>query len=153
MATIYIGIGSNVGDRKANCLKAVEELDSRGVRVTRRSGLYETEPWGVKDQPGFLNMVVEAETDLTPEGLLAVMKAIEGALGRRRTSRWGPREIDLDILLYDERIVDEPHLKIPHPHMHERGFVLEPLSEIAPELMHPLLKKRVRELLSRIRHG
>ncbi|NOY38783.1 MAG: 2-amino-4-hydroxy-6-hydroxymethyldihydropteridine diphosphokinase [Nitrospirae bacterium] len=150
MTTIYIGIGSNLGDREGNCLKALEELEKSGIKVTKRSFLYETEPWGVKDQPGFINMAVEADTDLTPGEVLRVFKAIEKKLGRREAPRWGPRIVDLDILLYDDLVVNETNLRIPHPHMHERDFVLKPLSEIAPEVIHPLLKKTVREMLSEV---
>ncbi len=148
MTTIYIGIGSNLGDREGTCLKALEELEKRRIEVTKKSSRYETEPWGVRDQPKFINMVVEADTDLTPGGVLRVIKEIEKNLGRRETRRWGPRVVDLDILLYNDLVVDEPDLRIPHPHMHERDFVLKPLSEIAPEAIHPLLKKTVREMLS-----
>jgi len=153
MATVYIGIGSNLGDREGNCLKAVEELQRMGVRVTRVSSRYETEPWGIKEQPRFINMVVEAGTDLTPGEVLSAVKEIEKGLGRCETVKWGPRVVDLDILLYDNVVVDETDLRIPHPHMHERDFVLRPLSEIAPEVMHPLLKKTVREMLSEVQSG
>ncbi len=146
MITLYIGIGSNLGDRKESCLRAIEELQRRGIKVTKRSALYETEPWGVKEQPRFINMVIEAETDQTPRKLLEIIKEIEREIGREETYRWGPRMIDLDILLYGDLIIDEPDLKIPHPHMLERDFVLRPLLEIAPDVMHPVLKKRIREI-------
>ncbi len=150
MTTIYIGIGSNLGDREETCLKALEELEKRGVRVTKISSRYETEPWGVKDQPKFINMAVAADTELTPREVLGAIKEIEKKLGRRETLRWGPRVVDIDILLYNDLVVDETDLRIPHPHMHERDFVLNPLSEIAPEAIHPLLKKTVREMLSEV---
>ncbi len=150
MTTIYIGIGSNLGDREGTCLKALEELEKRGIKVAKKSSRYETEPWGVKDQPNFINMAVEADTDLTPMEVLRVTKEIEKNLGRKETLMWGPRTVDLDILLYDDLVVDEPDLRIPHPHMHERDFVLKPLTEIAPEAIHPLLKKTVREMLSEV---
>ncbi len=150
MTTIYIGIGSNLGDREGTCLKALEELEKRGIKVTKKSSRYETEPWGVRDQPKFINMVVEADTDLSPEEVLKVIKEIERNFGRRETLRWGPRVVDLDILFYNDLVIDEPDLRIPHPHMHERDFVLKPLSEIAPEAIHPLLKKTVREMLSEV---
>jgi len=150
MTTIHIGIGSNLGDRECNCLKALEELEKRGIKVAKKSSRYETEPWGVRDQPRFVNMAVEADTDLSPGEVLRVIKDIEKKLGRREVLRWGPRIVDLDILLYDDQVIDETDLRIPHPHMHERDFVLKPLSEIAPEAMHPLLKKTVREMLSEV---
>jgi len=150
MTTIYIGIGSNLGDREGTCLKALEELEKRGIKVTKKSSRYETEPWGVRDQPKFINMAVEADTDLSPEEVLKVIKEIERNFGRRETLRWGPRVVDLDILFYNDLVIDEPDLRIPHPHMHERDFVLKPLSEIAPESIHPLLKKTVREMLSEV---
>ena len=148
MSTVYIGIGSNLGDREEHCLKAIRLFSEKGILVTRRSSMYETEPWGVKDQPKFLNMAIEGETGLTPAGLLEVLKMTEDEVGRTKTYRWGPRVIDLDILLYDDLVISTPELTIPHPRMHEREFVLRPLAEIAPEKIHPMLKKTMRELLS-----
>jgi 2-amino-4-hydroxy-6-hydroxymethyldihydropteridine diphosphokinase len=150
MSIVYIGIGSNLGNREHNCRRAIELLGQRGVRVRKRSSLYETEPWGVKDQPRFLNMVIEIETELNPQELLEVLKNAETEVGRQKTFTWGPRIIDLDILFYNDLIVNEDNLKIPHPFMHERDFVLRPLVEIAPELRHPLLKMSVRELFNRL---
>lgn len=146
--TVYIGIGSNLGNREENCLKAIRLMEEQGIKVLKRSSLYETEPWGVKDQPMFINMVIEAETELTPQELLRVLKSIESAMGRVETKRWGPRLIDLDILFYDDMILDTPELRIPHPYIHERPFVLRPLGEIAPELEHPVLKKKIKELMN-----
>ena len=147
MAIVYIGIGTNLGNREKNCRKALEGLEEIGIRVTKRSSLYETDPWGVKDQPPFINMAVETETALLPADLLEKLKAIETTMGREKTYRWGPRVIDLDILFYDDLVVDTGSLKIPHPRLHERAFVLEPLSEIAPEFIHPVMGRSIKELL------
>lgn len=146
MATVYIGIGSNLGDRKGNCLKAVTLLSECGLIVRKQSSFYETEPWGLRDQPEFINMAVEAETGLEPLKLLELLKNTEKQMGRNESVRWGPRVIDLDILFYDDLVIDTPELKMPHPFMNERDFVLRPLAEIAPEKKHPELKKTVREL-------
>jgi 2-amino-4-hydroxy-6-hydroxymethyldihydropteridine diphosphokinase len=147
VATAYIGIGSNLGDRQANCLKAIAFLTQAGQSVLKQSSLYETDPWGKKDQPRFINMAVEIETNLKPQGLLLLLKEIENNMGRVYTTRWGPRLIDLDILLYEDLVITEEELQIPHPRMHERAFVLQPLAEICPEKVHPLLHKRIDELL------
>ncbi|MGD1075509.1 MAG: 2-amino-4-hydroxy-6-hydroxymethyldihydropteridine diphosphokinase [Thermodesulfovibrionales bacterium] len=151
MPIAYIGIGSNLGNREENILRAVAFLSEAGIVIRERSSLHETEPWGIKDQPKFLNMVLEGETDKEPTKLLETLKKIERALGRTDTYRWGPRVIDLDILFYDDLVIKEPSLQIPHPRMHERDFVLKPLSEIASEKIHPVFKKSVRELLSALR--
>ena len=150
MAIAYIGIGSNLGNRQENCLRAIELLQKKGIIVTKRSSLYETEPWGVKDQPRFINMAVEIDTSLKPKELLKILKNIEKELGREKSSKWGPRIIDLDILLFDDIILNEDNLKIPHPLMQERDFVLRPLCEIAPDIYHPLLKMRMYELMQKI---
>ena len=152
MSIVYIGIGSNLGKRRENCLLAIELIERKGISVKKRSSLYETEPWGVKDQPHFLNMAIEIETDLAPLELLHALKDIEREVGRRESYRWGPRIIDLDILLFGDIVENEGDLKIPHPFMHARDFVLRPLQEIAPNARHPLLKMSVRELLCRLTH-
>ncbi|GBE01982.1 bifunctional folate synthesis protein [bacterium BMS3Bbin06] len=151
MAIVYIGIGTNLGNREKNCWKALERLEEIGVRVTKRSSLYETDPWGVKDQPPFINMAVETETAFLPEDLLVKLKAIETTMGREKTYRWGPRVIDLDILFYDDMVVDTGSLRIPHPRLHERAFVLEPLSEIASEFIHPVMGRSIKELLGEVK--
>ncbi|MDP2168474.1 MAG: 2-amino-4-hydroxy-6-hydroxymethyldihydropteridine diphosphokinase [Thermodesulfovibrionales bacterium] len=150
MPVVYIGIGSNMGGRKANCRKAVKLLIREGMRALKQSSMHETKPDGVKEQPLFMNMAVAAETDIPPHRLLKVLKSIEKELGRKETIRRGPRVIDLDILLYGDLILDEPDLKIPHPSMHKRGFVLKPLSEIAPDAVHPVLGKTVKELFEKL---
>ncbi len=151
MAMIYIGIGSNMGDRMANCMNAVKLMNESGIVVTRESSLYETKPWGMQEQPLFINMAVIAETDLSPERALAALKCIEKKIGRQVSMRWGPRCIDLDILFYDDRIITEKDLCIPHPLLEQREFVLLPLSEIAPDKWHPVLKKTVRHLREELR--
>lgn len=148
MARAHIGIGSNLGDRQGNCQKAVALLRMEKQSVLKRSSLYETEPWGVEDQPRFINMAVEIRTGLKPEDLLRLLKKIEEDMGREHTRRWGPRVIDLDILLYDDLIIAREELRIPHPRMHERAFVLEPLAEISPLKIHPILLKNINELLA-----
>ncbi len=147
MAIVYLGIGSNLGDRHKNCLRAIELLRQNGLVVTKQSSMHETEPWGVTQQPGFINMTVEVVTDLAPLKLLELFKKIEKDIGRQDTTKWGPRIIDLDILLYDDIILKTDSLIIPHPLMHEREFVLGPLSEIAGDFIHPVLKKSITDLL------
>jgi 2-amino-4-hydroxy-6-hydroxymethyldihydropteridine diphosphokinase len=150
MAIAYIGIGSNLGNRQENCLRAIELLQKKDIIVIKRSSLYETEPWGVKDQPRFINMAIEIDTSLEPKELLKILKNIEKELSREKSSKWGPRIIDLDILLFDDIILNEDNLKIPHPLMQERDFVLRPLCEIAPDIYHPLLKLSMYELMQKI---
>lgn len=130
MTLVYLGLGSNVGTRARNLSAARRRLRQRGVRILRQSRVIETEPWGVTDQPRFLNQVVEAEWDGTPRQLLESAKAVEREGGRRPTRRWGPRVIDVDVLLFDDRRIDEPDLVIPHPRISERGFVRDGLSEL-----------------------
>jgi 2-amino-4-hydroxy-6-hydroxymethyldihydropteridine diphosphokinase len=135
---VYLGLGSNLGDRERNLRAAVERLAAMpGVRILRCSRVYETEPVGPGDQPWFLNAVVEADTSLSPETLLRRAKAIEAELGRQPGPRWGPRPLDVDILLYGERSLDLPDLTIPHPELWSRLFVLVPLAELRPDLSGP----------------
>ena len=147
MYIAYIGIGSNLGNREDNCEKAIRLLQENGLEIVKQSSMIETEPWGVPDQPLFINMAVSVKTVLSPENLLALCKKIETDLGRTETILWGPRIIDLDILFYDDVITARPDLTIPHPHIKDRDFVLRPLAEIAPDLIHPVLKKSIKELL------
>ena len=148
MKTAYLSLGSNIGDRERNLRRAIERLESQGVRVVRRSSLYETEPRDLRGQPWFLNAVVEVETSLFPVQLLARIHKIERELGRKRTIPKGPRIIDIDILLYGRFLIDTAELQIPHPRMTERRFVLEPLAELAPDLRHPLTGQSLRDLLA-----
>ena len=150
MSRVYIGIGSNLGNREENCKRAIELLPENGIRVAGCSSMIETEPWGVTDQPRFINMVIETETALGPEELLKALEKIERDVGRVPEVRWGPRAIDLDILLYNNLVMKTPDLEIPHPEIKERDFVLKPLAEIAPDVMHPVLKKSIKELLDDI---
>jgi 2-amino-4-hydroxy-6-hydroxymethyldihydropteridine diphosphokinase len=146
MPTVYLGIGSNLGNRQNNCEKSLSLLEEKGITIIKRSSMIETEPWGVQDQPKFINLVVEIQTELEPGELFCTLKEIEVAIGRTETVRWGPRIVDLDILFYNDAIINSSELIIPHPGIQDRIFVLKPLSEIAPDKMHPVLKKSVREL-------
>jgi len=150
MAVVYIGIGSNLGNREKNCLRAIELLEKRGIPVKKKSSTYETEPWGIKDQPRFINMVIEVETFFEPEELLRILEEVEREVGRGVAFKWGPRIIDLDILLFDNIFLKEDNLEIPHPLMDKRDFVLKPLCEIAPDIIHPLLKVRICDLLKEL---
>jgi 2-amino-4-hydroxy-6-hydroxymethyldihydropteridine diphosphokinase len=151
MVPVFIALGSNRGDQLANCLRAVEELRCQpGFTVVRVSSWYRTEPLGPVDQDWFVNGVVWGETELSTEELLGVLMGIEERLGRVRGVRWGPRTLDLDILLYGDDCVDSPRLTVPHPRLHERRFVLVPLVELDPRRVHPHLGVSVEELLARL---
>jgi 2-amino-4-hydroxy-6-hydroxymethyldihydropteridine diphosphokinase len=133
-ATAYLSLGGNLGDASATIAEALRRLEAGGARIVARSADYATPPWGKLDQPGFINVCAEVATGLTPHALLGLCLATELSLGRRRIEKWGPRTIDIDVLLYGDEIVDTPDLKLPHPFMPERAFVLIPLMEIAPDL-------------------
>jgi len=148
----YISAGSNIGDREENLDFGARRLGERG-KLLRKSSVYETEPVGYADQPWFLNQVFELETEFTPHELLAWCNEIERDGGRVRTFQNAPRTLDLDILLYGDLIISDPDLIIPHPRMTERRFVLEPLAEIAPGLLHPIEKMTIGELLIRVKEN
>ncbi len=151
MARAYIGIGSNLGDREAAFKVALTALaNTAHITVLKVSAPLETEPVGGPEQPYFLNAAAELQTSLSPRALLSRLLAIEEELGRVRVEIWGPRVIDLDLLLYDDQVIDEPGLQVPHPLMHTRAFVLKPLAEIAPQAMHPALDKTAAQLLAEL---
>ena len=153
MAVAYVGLGSNLGDRRAMLDGAVAELgNTPGVRVLRVSSFHETDPVG-PPQPRYLNAVAEVETSLAPRALLDRLLAVETRFGRVRGERWGPRTIDLDLLLHGGRVIDEPRLAVPHPRMTERAFVLAPLCELVPEGRHPVLGRTFSQLLADLTTG
>ncbi len=148
--TVYFSLGSNVGDRQQNLKQALELLSQR-LRVGKVSSTYETDAVGNIDQPRFLNMVCEAYTGLAPQGLLALVKGIESKLGRVPGKSGNPRPMDIDILLYGRQVVKSPDLIIPHPRMLERAFVLVPLAEIAPDMVHPVVSRTIRDILENMK--
>ena len=147
----FIGLGSNLGDREANLRQALESLaQAPETTVVRASSLYDTEPVGVEDQPHFLNAVAQIETQLTPRQLLWNLMLVERRLGRVRSQRWGPRTIDLDLLLYEDVVMEEADLELPHPELAKRSFVLVPLVELEPLLLHPITRETMLALLQRL---
>jgi 2-amino-4-hydroxy-6-hydroxymethyldihydropteridine diphosphokinase len=146
---VYLALGTNLGDRPGNLQAAITALPPV-VKVLEKSPVYETLPWGVTDQPAFLNMVLKGKTRLAPMALLKHLKDLETRLGRRPSVRYGPRIIDIDILFHDDIVLNTPKLAIPHPRLHERAFVLVPLADLAPELVHPAFGKTIRQLLAEV---
>jgi 2-amino-4-hydroxy-6-hydroxymethyldihydropteridine diphosphokinase len=151
MKVVYLSLGSNLGDRQENLARALRLIGESGIRILRPSAVYETEPQGFRDQPRFLNQVIEAQTPLFPRQLLSRVKKIEREMGRKPAPRNTARIIDIDILLYGQAAVKTEDLEIPHPRMEERRFVLEPLAELVPDLRHPVTRRSVRDMLAAVR--
>jgi 2-amino-4-hydroxy-6-hydroxymethyldihydropteridine diphosphokinase len=149
MSLMYLSLGSNLNDRYANLRRAVAMLQDK-VAVTAVSPVFATEPWGVREQPPFLNICVAAVTTLTPHEVLHFIKFIEQQMGRKTTSHWGPRLIDIDILFYDSLVIEDEELTIPHPHIAERAFVLAPLATIIPSFKHPISRLTVQQMLENV---
>lgn len=149
MHIVFIALGSNLGDRQENLRNAVDSLSPKVVPL-KCSPIYETPPWGYTDQPNFLNQVVKAETNLSPNLLLSYLKEIESSIGRQETFRFGPRLIDLDLLFYNGDVIESPPLTVPHPQLAERAFVLMPLADLAPEFVHPTLHLTVADMLTKV---
>ena len=144
----YIGIGSNLGDRYKNCTVAIDTIcASESIRLLEQSSFYLTEPWGFKEHDDFINLVIKIRTSLSPQQLFCFLQEAERNLGKKETVKWGPRTIDLDILFYNGQTLEVPQLTIPHPLLHQRGFVLIPLQEIDPHLTHPVFSRTVSQLL------
>lgn len=151
MATVWVGVGTNLGDRDRNIESARKLIqDQRGVIFHKAASIYTTEPVGGPPQDPYLNTVWEIETKLSPHELLSILLSIETTLGRKRSIKNAPRIIDLDILLYSDFIINDPNLTVPHPRLHERWFALKPLADLAPDFIHPKLGKRISELLKQI---
>jgi len=150
LKNVFLSLGSNIGEREAQLRQAIERLEAAGVQVVRTSSVYETEPQDLREQPWFLNLVLEVETGLAPIQLLATILEIEESMGRKREVPKGPRSIDIDILLYGDGIVETEDLQIPHPRLARRRFVLEPLAELAPDLRHPQSNRTMRDLLREV---
>jgi 2-amino-4-hydroxy-6-hydroxymethyldihydropteridine diphosphokinase len=148
--TVYLSLGSNVGDRAKNLQDALAALEAKSVHVVRVSSMYETEPVDYLDQPWFLNCAVQVEMQLPPLELLRALREIEAQMGSQKLVPKGPRLIDMDVLLYGDETIDTPELQVPHPRMHLRRFVLEPLAEIAPQARHPILGVTAKEILAHV---
>jgi 2-amino-4-hydroxy-6-hydroxymethyldihydropteridine diphosphokinase len=150
---VFIGLGSNMGNREAHLKKAVQLISAQVGPVIEQSSVYETKPWGNTTQPDFLNQVIQVITEISPEDCMNQLLQIENSLGRVRSEKWGPRSIDLDLLYYGNQIINSPNLQVPHPGNAYRKFVLIPLTEIAPDFIHPVLHKTHQQLLNECSDG
>lgn len=148
MNSVVISLGSNVGDRLSNLMQAASWLEESGAEITKRSSVYETAPWGNTDQPSFYNQVMEIRAREDADEMMKIILSIEEKMGRKRTQKWEPRIIDIDILFFNDEQIHKDHLAVPHPHLHERRFVLVPLAEMMPGKIHPVFHKSVAQLLS-----
>ncbi len=146
MSIVYISSGSNLGDKKANILRAIDKIKRSNIEVLNVSSFYRTKPYGYQNQDDFYNIVIKIKTTQSPQNLLKLCLEIEKEMGRTRTIKWGPRTIDLDLLFFDKKIINTDQLVIPHPDLHNREFVLKPLLEISPQLVHPIFKKTIQDL-------
>jgi len=147
MTKVFLGLGSNIGDRKKYLEQAIVEIKKlRDTKLIQYSSIFETEPWGYAEQDAYFNAVIEIETDIHFSELIKEVKEIEVKLGRDKTDKWKSRKIDIDILFYGNLVYEEDHLQIPHKQISERNFVLVPMNEIAPDFLHPALKKKISEL-------
>jgi len=150
MIDVFLLLGSNLGDREAYLQAAVQHIETDIARVVKRSAVYQTQSWGKTDEPDYLNQVIKLKTGLQPAVILQKILAIEISMGRKREIKWGSRIIDIDILFYGRAIINEPGLQIPHPELHKRMFTLIPMSEIAPDFIHPVLGKSIFQLKSEL---
>lgn len=150
MAEAFLLLGSNLGDRQSLLARAIGLITQQAGTIIAESAVYETQSWGKTDEPDYLNRVIQLRTEIEPEALLDILLEIEQQMGRERRERWGARVIDIDILFYDDRVINTLQLQIPHPRLHERRFTLEPLFEIVPYLKHPVLKKDILQLLNEL---
>lgn len=153
MTGIYLSLGTNLGDREQNLFRACELLTFKGIIIKKASSVYQTAAWGKTDQPDFLNQVIEVDTALNPYFLLKKINNIEATMGRVRIEKWGERLIDIDILYYNDQVITDEYLSLPHPEIENRRFILEPLVEIAPKIIHPTLKKTQTELCHLLSDG
>jgi 2-amino-4-hydroxy-6-hydroxymethyldihydropteridine diphosphokinase len=150
MHNVFLLLGSNLGNRQLFLEQAIVHIEAEAGQALKMSSVYESPSWGKTDAPAYLNQVIYLQTSLNPRALLKTVLTIEQVLGREREEKWGPRTIDIDILFYDELIINENDLKVPHPELHKRGFTMVPLAEIAPDLIHPVLNKNILQIKSEL---